>query len=340
MIGLIDVDGKLPNLALMKISNYYKSMGEQVEFVRSDARKHDYEKIYASAIFTKSKLECIKLQEYYEDRIEIGGTGWDIEKRLPKEIESMKPDYDLYTSDMIYPKIKGIMTKERKQEKAKQIVNAGIGFTSRGCVRKCPFCFVPKKEGEFRKDQEIKDIINPRSNVIILHDNNITADPYCIDKLNEIRDRKLIVDINQGCDIRLMTPDIAKALSEVHHLRSLHYAWDLMGFENQVLEGIEIMSKFIPYSRHMCFCLVGFNTTFEEDMYRVKKLISFGVRPYIMRYNERRDDVRLNHFARWINSFIYKAVPDFEEYEPWKRDKEKYECIGQMNFEDFQEVMP
>ena len=314
MIGLIDVDGKLPNLALMKISNYYKSMGGQVEFVRPDAGRNYYEKIYASAIFQKSHDKCRKLQEYYGDRIEIGGTGWDIEKRLPPEIESMKPDYDLYKADMIYPNIKGIMTKERKKKKAQQIVDAGIGFTSRGCIRKCPFCFVPKKEGEFRQDQEIKDIINQRRNVIILHDNNLTADPNCIDKLHEIRDRNLIVDINQGCDVRLMTPEIAQAMSEVHHLRSLHYAWDLMGFENQVLEGIKIMSKFIPTSRHMCFCLVGFNTSFEEDMYRVKKLTEIGVRPYIMRYNERRDDIRLNHFARWVNAFIYKAVPDFEDY--------------------------
>ena len=99
------------------------------------------------------------------------------------------------------------------------------------------------------------------------------------------------------------------------------------------------MREFIPASRHMCFCLVGFNTTFEEDMYRVKKLESLGVRPYIMRYNERRDDIRLNHFARWVNSFIYKAVPDFEEYKPWKRDKSKYECSGQMSFGDIQEVI-
>lgn len=44
MIGLIDVDGKLPNLALMKISRYYKQMGEKVEFVRPDSGKNDYEK--------------------------------------------------------------------------------------------------------------------------------------------------------------------------------------------------------------------------------------------------------------------------------------------------------
>ena len=324
MIGLIDVDGRLPNLALMKISAYYKSLGEQVEFVRPDAGKDTYEKIYASALFTKSKTECEHLQEYYGDRIEIGGTGWDIKKILPYEIECMAPDYDLYTADMIYPKIKGIMTKERKREKAQQIVDAGIGFTSRGCIRKCPFCFVPEKEGEFRHDMAIKDIINPRSNIIILHDNNITADPDCIDKLHEIRDRKLIVDINQGCDVRLMTPEIAQAMSEVKHLRSLHYAWDLMGFEKQVLEGINIMKQFIPVSRHMCYCLVGYNTSFEEDMYRVRKLSEMGVRPYIMRYNEHRDDIRLNHFARWVNSFIYKSEPDFEEYRPWKKDRDVY----------------
>lgn len=325
MIGLIDIDGKLPNLALMRISSYFKSMGAQVEFVRPDAKKSDYEKVYASAIFTHSAKECEKLLNFWEDKIDIGGTGFgNITKKLPKEIECMKPDYDLYTADMIYLKIKGIMSKQRKVEKAKQIVDAGMGFTSRGCIRNCPFCFVPKKEGCFRQEAQIKDLLNPRSNVLILHDNNFTADPYCIDKCKEIKERGLMVDINQGCDVRLMTDEIAQALKSINHLRSLHYAWDLMCYEKQVIEGIRVISKYIPTSSHMCFVLVGFNTSFEEDMYRVKKLESFGVRPYIMRYNECRDDIRLNHFARWINSFIYKAVPNFEDYDPWKRDMDIY----------------
>lgn len=332
MIGLIDIDGKLPNLALMKISSYYKSLGEEVEFVRPDAKKSDYEKVFASTIFTKSADECEKLLQYWEDKIEIGGTGYgDITKRLPEEIEKMKPDYDLYTAEIIYPKIKGIMTQKRKMEKAQEIVNSSMGFTSRGCIRNCPFCFVPKKEGCFRQESEIKDLINPRSNILILHDNNFTADPYCIDKCNEIRERNLIVDINQGCDVRLMTDEIAASLKSIKHLRSIHYAWDLMCYEQKVIEGIKTISKYIPASRHMCFVLVGFNTTFEEDMYRVKRLESLGVRPYIMRYNERRDDIRLNHFARWINAFIYKAVPNFDEYEPWKKDRKLYfQLEGQM----------
>lgn len=220
-IGLIDVDSKIPNLALMKISNYYKCLGEEVEFVQENK---EYEKIYASTIFTRSKDKVEKLIEKYGNDIEVGGTGWDIKKELHSEIEKTRPDYDLYTVNEIANRMKGIMTKEKKLKKATEIVNAGMGFTSRGCIRNCGFCFVPTKEGKFRQETPISEIINPKSNIIILHDNNLTADPSCIDKLHEIRDRKLIVDINQGCDVRLMTEDIAKAMSEVKHLRSLHYA--------------------------------------------------------------------------------------------------------------------
>lgn len=324
MIGLIDIDSKIPNLALMKLSNYYKSLGEQVEFVQVGIK---YEKIFASAIFTRSYNECFKLTELYGDKVEIGGTGWDIHKELEPQIEKIKPDYDLYSANEIASRMKGIGTKEHKLKKATEIVNAGMGFTSRGCVRNCGFCFVPKKEGSFKNVAEIKDLINPRSNVLILHDNNITADPYCIDKLHEIRDRKLIVDINQGCDVRLMTEDIAKAMSEVKHLRSIHYAWDLMGYEKQVIDGIKTLSKYIKPYRHMCFMLVGFNTSFEEDMYRFHKLTELKVDPFVMIYNQ-IPNIKLKHFARWVNSRIYKSC-SFEEYEPWIKAMSEYE---QLNF--------
>ena len=321
-VGLIDVDGKIPNLALMKISTFYKSQGASVDFVNGN---NHYDHIYASTILTKSQEKCNQLKSIYGGKITIGGTGVDNKLRLPDEIESCKVDYDLYTVEMIEKRTKGIMTKAARQLKAQQIVDAGIGFTSRGCVRQCKFCFVPEKEGVLKQDTELKDIINPRSNVIILHDNNLTADPNCIDKLHEIRDRKLIVDINQGCDVRLMTDDIAKALSEVNHLRSLHYAWDLMEFEDQVMRGIETLSKYVKRYKHMCFMLVGFNTSFEEDVYRFRKLIEMKVDPYVMRYNDLPDD-RLKHFERWVNSRIYKSC-SFEDYEPWVKRKSQIQLL-------------
>jgi hypothetical protein len=296
-----------------------------VEFVQPNK---EYEKIFASAIFTRSKDICSNLQEQYGDKIKIRGTGWDIHKELDPVIEHMKPDYNLYTVEMIAARMRGIMTKQRKLEKATEIVDAGMGFTSRGCVRECGFCFVPKKEGKFRDVAEIKDLINPKSNVLILHDNNLTADPLVIDKLHEIKDRKLIVDINQGCDVRLMTEDIAKAMSEVKHLRSFHYAWDLMAFEDKVMEGIKTLSKYIKAYRHMCFMLVGFNTTFEEDFYRFRKLRELKVDPYVMIYNQKKD-LRLKHFARWVNGRIYKSC-SWKEYEPWIKSQLDYFQLSSM----------
>lgn len=324
-IGLIDIDGKLPNLALMKISAYYKGLGEQVEFVKSGQR---YGKIYASCLFTWDREKAQTLQDIYGDKIEIGGTGWNIEKTLSPEIERMKPDYDLYTADIVYSRLRGgIKTNDARRKKAEQISSMGIGFTSRGCIRNCGFCFVPRKEGKLHQDSEIKDIINPRSNLITLYDNNLTADPECIEKLHEIRDRNLTVNISQGIDVRLMTDEKAKALSEVKHAYSLHYAWDLMEYEKQVISGIETLSRHVKKYRHMCYVLVGFNTTYEEDMYRVKKLDELGVRPYIMKYNNRNDDERINHFARWINAFIFKTC-SFEEYEPWIRSQENADQLS------------
>ena len=128
-IGLIDIDSKIPNLALMKISNYYKSLGEQVEFVQENKK---YEKIYASTIFTRSMPITEKLIEKYEGNIDIGGTGWDIKKELPIEIEKTRPDYNLYTAKEIASRMKGIGTKEHKLRKANEIASTIPIFTLQG----------------------------------------------------------------------------------------------------------------------------------------------------------------------------------------------------------------
>jgi len=340
IIGLIDVDGKLPNLALMKISTYYKGLGEDVEFVQED---RDYEKIYASCLFTWNRKTCIELLEKYGDKLVLGGTGWDFieangklvevtHTELPEEIENSKPDYYLYTVDMIYEKAckGGIATKVSKLKKAQTIVDMGIGFTSRGCVNNCRFCIVPKKEGKLHKVAGIKDIINPRSNIITLYNSNLPAQEDCIDILHEIRDRKLKVDLSQGIDVRLLTEEKAKALSEVNHLRSLHYAWDLMESESKVIEGIKLLKKFVKPWKHMCFILTGFNTSFDEDMYRIKKLQELGIKPYVMKYNKRTDDIRLNQLAGWVNSRKH-TVCSFEEFQPWINAQVKYNQISMFN---------
>ena len=321
-IGLIDFDGKLPNLAIMKLSSFYKRQGYQV-FLNNFG---EVDKIYCSVLFEKNKTKAVGLKNIYNN-IEFGGTGFDLKKKLTPVIESCRPDYDLYKVEDIYQRIcRGIGTKKMKMKKAETIINSGIGFTSRGCIRSCKFCVVPESEGELKQDTPIKDIVNPKSNVLVLLDNNLTADPHVLGKLKEIKERNLLINITQGIDVRLINDEIAKALSEVKHQFSVHYAWDLMSFEKMVLEGIDILSRYIKRYRHLCYILVGFNTVFDEDLYRFRKLDEAGIDPYVMIYNSLKD-TRLNHFARWVNSKIYK-VTSFDEYIPWVKAKREYFSNG------------
>lgn len=99
-------------------------------------------------------------------------------------------------------------------------------------------------------------------------------------------------------------------------LRSLHYAWDLMENESKVIEGIKLLSQYVKAWKHMCYILAGYNTTFEEDMYRVKRLEELGIKPYVMKYNKRTDDERLNCFTGWVNGRYHTCVK-WDEYDPW-----------------------
>ncbi len=321
-IGLIDLDSKIPNLALMKLSAFHKAQGDRV--ILNSFNPSEVDEVYCSVIFKRNREKAARLAALYPD-IVFGGTGWDLSTVLPAKIEGMQADYDLYTADILYPRMRGIGTRATKMKKAQIIADAGIGFTTRGCVRACEFCVIREKEGRLRSVGSIGELVNPRSNVVIILDNNFIADPDALEKIREIKESGLIVDITQGLDIRLMTPELAKALSEIKHLRSIHYAWDLMGFESTVLRGIATLSEHIKTWRHLCYMLVGFDTSFEEDLYRFRKLLELRVDPFVMVYNEQGSPM-LHHFARWVNGRIYTKC-GFEEYRPWMKEREKLSAV-------------
>lgn len=181
-----------------------------------------------------------------------------------------------------------------------------------------PFCFVPRKEGDIRQYREIKDIINPKSNKIILMDNNFTADPNMIDKCKELIERNLIVDLCQGINIRGLTDEKAYWLGKLHHMKQLHIAWDNIKEEKAVIDGIEILKKYMKTYRVMCYVLVGFNSTIEEDMYRIRKLEEYDIDPFVMIYNEKNDKL-LKHLARWCNKPWIRKSCEFKDYKPYKK---------------------
>jgi len=169
-----------------------------------------------------------------------------------------------------------------------------------------------KKEGYIKEHAEVEEFLNPKSNVIVLLDNNFLALPSHIKKLQKYIDKGWRVDFNQGLDIRLINRENAKLLAKIKHLKRTHFAWDFMNYEKEVKRGLNILFKagVKPY-RIMVYTLCNFNTSFEEDMYRFEELINFGVDPFIMIYENGNKKIR--DFARWANRRIYK-VCDWKDY--------------------------
>ncbi len=272
-IGLVQVDGKWPNLVLMKLSAWHKKQGDTVGWF---SPLEEWDKVYASKVFD------FTLDDPYlpPDTIK-GGTGYDVHSKLSPEIEGCSPDYS------IYPK-----------------VDYAMGFTTRGCLRKCPFCLVPEKEGALQVVAQLGNFLDSRKKVVLL-DNNLTAVPWFHFEgvLRNLIDWKTKVDFSQGLDIRIVMNDHAELLAKVKLLKQIHFAWDSLGIEQTVRTGIKILSKHMPLSRLMFYVLIGYNTSPEEDLYRVEVLRGLKVDPFVMPYD--RSNQYQKRFARWVN---HKAV--------------------------------
>jgi len=292
-ILLVQIDGKMPNLALMKISSYHKRKGDSVGWAWANP-----DRVYISCIFSQNLPHARGVAKFYpEADVRIGGPALGYPNSLPDEIEHSMPDYSLYP-DLDY----------------------SMGFTTRGCIRNCPFCIVPRIEGYFRENDHPSLFCNPDFNKVMLLDNNLLASRFLFETLEWIRNQGLKVCFTQGLDARLVTEKIASILADMKaynfHFkhRTYYFAWDLMESEKEVLRGLKNMLEVGVHPRClMIYMLVGFNTTHEQDYYRFKKLTELGMDPFVMTYNNRRDDPWIRHFARWVNRRRYK-ICDFDEY--------------------------
>lgn len=201
-IGLIDVDGHngYPNLALMKISAFHKAQGDNVEW--ANPLFGDYDRVYKSKVFTFTPDN----NDIYDCEIIRRGTGYDLRKELPTEIDRLQPDYS------IYPQIDD---------------KTAYGFATRGCPNKCSFCIVPRKEGAIRPYMDIDEIAQGGHRPKVhLMDNNSLACDYGIEQLKKIVDRGYRIDYKQAIDSRLITPDIADLLARVHWLEPIKFGCD------------------------------------------------------------------------------------------------------------------
>ena len=256
---LIDVDSRLPNLALMKLSRYYKEKGKEVILRRKKSYLTNADKIYASSIFNSnaSRYHIQALKKYYGNSIKIGGSGVDLSLRLPEKIEKLPADYTLY------PELK----------------DRAIGFITRGCPHQCPFCVVPEKEGWPRKVSSISSLLEKNRRKLILLDDNLLSHPKACTFLEEMVSRNLQVNFTQTLDMRYITKEKAKLLRKINCMNTKftrpNYYFSLNN--NKRLSLILKKYKMLGYtsSDNVEFvCMYGFNTTLAEDIERFRFLRS------------------------------------------------------------------
>lgn len=286
-IGLVDVDGHhFPNLALMKIAAYHKSVGDVIEWASPLFGRYD--RVYMSKVFTFTPDNY----DQYTCEVVKGGTGYDMHAELPEEVDRMCPDYS------IYPQFK-----------------AAYGFLTRGCPNRCPWCIVPKKEGAIRAYSDIEDWLCGRKEAVIM-DNNIIAHQHGLEQLEKIAGMGIHIDINQGIEAGRITPEIAGLLSRVKFSRYIRIACDTRSALPAVETAVERMrSAGIRPDKVFCYVLVR---DVDDALYRIERLRSLGVQPFAQPYRDYRNmaepTIEQRRLARWCNmKAIFKTVR-YEDY--------------------------
>ncbi len=300
-IGLWTDSHNFPSLPLMKLSAYHKAMGDEVEMYMPI---NQYDLVYASKAF--SFTDDIDTNSVIQaDEVRRGGTGYCINVKngrevfdnsknssLPREIEHIYPDYALY------PQYK-----------------YAVGFLTRGCPRNCGFCVVGEKEGLCSKQAaDLNEFWRGQKEIKLL-DPNILACENNESLLKQLAESKARVDFTQGIDIRLTNPDNIELLNKIK-VTMLHFAWDnpkqdLTKYFRRFSEHTKIKSD----RNKVVYVLTNYNSTLEEDLYRIYTLRELGYSPYVMIYQKENAPKEIRRLQRWVNCrWIFHSVDRFEDY--------------------------
>lgn len=271
-VALYDIEPKIKNTALMKISKYHKDRGDKVEWY-IDWNKANYDKVYCSSLFN------------FTDKSEVpdcaicGGTGFDISSKLPPGIESSDLDYSIY-----------------------QNCKSSYVWFSRGCFRNCPFCVVRQKEGFIHPVKPTN--INPKGKYIEIMDNNFFGNKDWKNAEEYLDKWQQPIIFSSGIDVRIFKPEQADFINK-YKIKTVHFAWD--NPRDDLYDKIKLITKYIKTYKLMCYVLIGYWSTPNEDLMRVEKLRELGVSPFVMPYN--KFDKYQRNFARWVNNkAIFKSV--------------------------------
>ncbi len=321
MIGIIDADlldngTRHPNLACEKISGYYKSQGHEVHLITDYSQIEQYDEVFLSKVFdfTKVPIDVFDRQKY--PNLHIGGTGffWLDAPNLPDKIEHHMPDYSLYDEFIGKEIARGI-----KPSKYNDYMNCSIGFTTRGCFRKCSFCVNKKYDHVFRHSP-VSEFLDKSRKYIYLWDDNVLGFAQWRDIFEELGQTGKAFQFRQGLDIRLMTDEKAQVISKSKYHGDFTFAFDYIKERDIIEEKIKIWQKYTTKVPKL-YVLCGYESQDAADIAntfeRIKILMKYHCLPYIMRHeNYKRSRYRGIYItlARWCNQPNFLKKKSFREY--------------------------
>lgn len=305
---LLQLDGKLPNIALMRLAAHHRTCGDSVTLRQAGnetaVERHlmdpQWGMVYGSLIFERTRPLAERARVVYPGII-LGGTGWDVASSLEKwGVTTLDQDYSDYPA-----------------------WQQSIGFTQRGCRLRCSFCVVPVKEGSVREEASIAEIWRgePWPREVVLLDNDFFGQPRWADRIEEMRAGRFRVSFNQGINARMLTDETAAAIASVDYRddsmrdRRIYTAWDNRGDEERLFRGLEALVRHGVRPRHvMVYMLIGYwpGETHDDRDHRRRRLREFGALPYPMPYNRTPE---LVGFQRWVIGAYDKRV----DWSDWER---------------------
>lgn len=323
-IGIIDVDGHAkkkkwgatiyPNIALCKIARWHRQQGDQVAW--ATPLEH-YDILYKSKVFNFSPDD---LTVYDADRIVCGGTGYDIQSRLPEEIDRIQPDYS------IYPHVPS---------------DTAYGFLTRGCPNRCKWCVVPRKEGAIVPYMDIDEIaIEGRKKIVLMDNNILAAGEYAVEQLEKIIARGYRVDFNQALDARLVDDRFARLLAKVKWLDNnrIRFGCDTPKQIEECERAMALINRYGFTGQYFLYTML--NDDFAECYSRVhywwekmqqvrESHVGRPVYAYAQPYRDPDDSHHLipqwqKDMAGWVNKKAHFVAHSFGDFQPRKGFKCQY----------------
>lgn len=253
---------------------------------------YGYDLTYSSKVFDFTPDE-----QFLPPNTIKGGTGYggDISRQLPSEIDRMRPDYSIYPE-----------------------CDYAIGFLTRGCPNRCPWCYVPAKEGGIKPYSDWHEIVRRDTNKLVLMDNNILASDYGIAQLKSLIGSGYKIDLNQGMDARLVTPEVADIIAGLEWLRFIRFSCDQRAQIEPVRQAVELLGErgVKPYR---IFVYVLVREDVQDAAYRVERLkIYHNINLYGMPERNDRLGISPNKAQlRFAKKYLYSGAYRTETWEQY-----------------------